>query len=79
MNIFRLIADMLHLLAIVTLLYRIYKSRNCIGKSSAPDFVSLHSASSAFILVGYLPDLLSNHSPFFFSCQSYITFPLADL
>jgi len=33
MNIFRLIADMLHLLAIVTLLYRIYKSRNCIGIS----------------------------------------------
>lgn len=32
MNIFRLIADMLHLAAILTLLYRIKKSRNCIGK-----------------------------------------------
>ena len=32
MNIFRLIADMLHLAAILTLLYRIWKSRNCIGK-----------------------------------------------
>lgn len=79
MNIFRLIADMLHLLAIVTLLYRIYKSRNCIGKSSTFDFNSLHSASSAFILVDYLADLLSIHATLFFSCQSYITFSSADL
>jgi len=34
MNIFRLTGDMLHLLAILTLLYRIRKSRNCIGKLS---------------------------------------------
>jgi len=33
MNIFRFIADMLHLAAILILLYRIKKSRNCIGKS----------------------------------------------
>ena len=79
MNIFRLIADMLHLLAIVTLLYRIYKSRNCIGKSSTFDFNVLHSASSAFILVDYLADLLSIHATLFFSCQSYITFSSADL
>lgn len=32
MNIFRFIADMLHLGAILVLLYRIKKSRNCIGK-----------------------------------------------
>jgi hypothetical protein len=32
MNIFRFIADMLHLGAILILLYRIKKSRNCIGK-----------------------------------------------
>lgn len=31
MNIFRLIADMLHLSAILILIYRIRKSRNCIG------------------------------------------------
>ena len=34
MNIFRFIADMLHLAAILILLYRIKKSRNCIGKCS---------------------------------------------
>ena len=33
MNIFRFIADMLHLGAILLLLYRIKKARNCIGKS----------------------------------------------
>ena len=33
MNIFRFIADMLHLAAILTLLYRIKVVRNCIGKS----------------------------------------------
>ena len=32
MNIFRFIADMLHLAAILTLLYRIKVVRNCIGK-----------------------------------------------
>ena len=32
MNIFRFIADMLHLAAILILMYRIKKSRNCIGK-----------------------------------------------
>ena len=32
MNFFRLIADMLHLCAILTLLYRIKVTRNCIGK-----------------------------------------------
>ncbi len=36
MNIFRFIADMLHLAAILILLYRIKKSRNCIGKSLYP-------------------------------------------
>jgi hypothetical protein len=36
MNIFRFIADMLHLAAILTLLYRIKVVRNCIGKSPAP-------------------------------------------
>ena len=36
MNIFRFIADMLHLGAILLLLYRIKKSRNCIGKSLPP-------------------------------------------
>lgn len=33
MNIFRFIADMLHLAAILTLLYRIKVSRNVTGKS----------------------------------------------
>lgn len=33
MNLFRFIADMLHLAAILTLLYRIKVVRNCIGKS----------------------------------------------
>ena len=32
MNLFRFCADMLHLLAIVFLLYRIKKERNCVGK-----------------------------------------------
>ena len=32
MNIFRFIADMLHVTAILLLIYRIKKSRNCIGK-----------------------------------------------
>jgi len=32
MNIFRFIADMLHLAAILTLLYRIKVSRNVVGK-----------------------------------------------
>jgi len=32
MNIFRFIADMLHVVAITLLIYRIKKSRNCIGK-----------------------------------------------
>ena len=36
MNIFRFIADMLHLGAILTLLYRIKVARNCIGKSLVP-------------------------------------------
>ena len=35
MNIFRFIADMLHVGAILVLLYRIKKSRNCIGKISS--------------------------------------------
>ena len=35
MNIFRLIADFLHLSAILLLVYRIRKSRNCIGKLPA--------------------------------------------
>ena len=35
MNIFRFIADMLHLAAILTLLYRIKVSRNVTGKSPA--------------------------------------------
>ena len=33
MNMFRFVADMLHLTAILILIYRIRKSRNCIGKS----------------------------------------------
>lgn len=33
MNIFRFIADMLHLAAICLLLYRIKNTRNCVGKS----------------------------------------------
>merc|ERR1712032_1737691 len=33
MNIFRFIADMLHFVAIILLIYRIRKSRNCIGLS----------------------------------------------
>ena len=33
MNIFRFIADMLHLGAILVLLYRIKNTRNCIGKN----------------------------------------------
>ena len=32
MNIFRFVADMLHVTAICILMYRIRKSRNCIGK-----------------------------------------------
>ena len=36
MNLFRFIADMLHLAAILLLLYRIRKVRNCIGKSIQP-------------------------------------------
>ena len=32
MNIFRLIADMLHLAAICLLIYRIHTTKNCIGK-----------------------------------------------
>ena len=32
MNIFRFIADMLHLAAILTLLYRVKVSRNVVGK-----------------------------------------------
>lgn len=35
MNIFRFIADMLHLAAILTLLYRIKISRNVVGKYPA--------------------------------------------
>jgi hypothetical protein len=35
MNIFRFIADMLHLAAILTLLYRIKVSRNVVGKYPA--------------------------------------------
>lgn len=40
MNIFRFIADMLHLAAIVTLLYRIKVTRNCIGKSPSSILIS---------------------------------------
>ena len=36
MNIFRLVADMLHLCAILVLLYRIKNTRNCIGKCLKP-------------------------------------------
>ena len=38
MNLFRFIADMLHLAAILLLLYRIRKVRNCIGKSTQPGY-----------------------------------------
>jgi len=47
MNIFRLIADMLHLAAILILLYRIRKSRNCIGKLPHPHSIIIsHSYST---------------------------------
>lgn len=48
MNIFRFIADMLHLAAILTLLYRIKVSRNVVGKSfpSHPSQLSIHVSFS---------------------------------
>ena len=42
MNIFRFIADMLHLSAILILLYRIKKNRNCIGKQHLLDKEKMH-------------------------------------
>ena len=36
MNFFRFIADMLHLAAILILIFRIKKNRNCIGKTLPP-------------------------------------------
>jgi len=47
MNIFRFIADMLHLAAICTLLYRIKVSRNVVGKSR---FFLKHLLASTTIL-----------------------------
>lgn len=41
MNLFRFIADMLHLAAILILIYRIKKSRNCIGKLIFPSNLNL--------------------------------------
>ena len=53
MNLFRFIADMLHLGAILLLLYRIRKVRNCIGKSwlstsstLSSDFIFIHCITS---------------------------------
>jgi len=43
MNLFRFVADMLHLSAICILLYRIRKSRNCIGKYHYIRFTSAPS------------------------------------
>ena len=40
MNIFRFIADMLHLSAILILLYRIKNNRNCIGKLHEGPFLN---------------------------------------
>jgi hypothetical protein len=46
MNIFRFIADMLHLAAILLLLYRIKNTRNCVGKfyqyKSVPETLMSH-------------------------------------
>lgn len=42
MNIFRFIADMLHLTAILLLLYRIKNTRNCVGKSKHNKCVHNH-------------------------------------
>ena len=46
MNIFRFIADMLHLAAILLLLYRIKKARNCIGKYQSAFSLSRHTSAS---------------------------------
>jgi len=50
MNIFRFIADMLHLSAILILLYRIKNNRNCIGKySEYPSWFSLRDKVNLII------------------------------
>lgn len=47
MNIFRFIADMLHLAAILILIYRIRKSRNCIGKHHTCEIIDEIQANLA--------------------------------
>lgn len=61
MNIFRFIADMLHLSAILILLYRIKKSRNCIGKSNVPRIERDHLLISidCYNLISMNPDLIN--------------------
>ena len=53
MNIFRFVADMLHLAAILMLLYRIKVVRNCIGKylkSFLGDFTAFCENFGSFLL-----------------------------
>lgn len=59
MNIFRFIADMLHLTAILVLLYRIKKSRNCIGKLYCSCPKVLYLLLSLFWLLTYTFDFRS--------------------
>ena len=62
MNIFRFIADMLHLAAILLLLYRIRKVRNCIGKStdcfSKPQYTTLSLRTSTSLEIAALAESL---------------------
>ena len=51
MNIFRFVADMLHLAAICLLMYRIHKSRNCIGKWLISDIAGLSCKTQELYLV----------------------------
>ena len=51
MNIFRFVADMLHLAAICLLMYRIHKSRNCIGKWLIFDIAGLSCKTQELYLV----------------------------
>ena len=53
MNIFRFVADMLHLAAILMLLYRIKVVRNCIGKyfkSFLGDITAICEKIGSFLL-----------------------------
>ena len=53
MNLFRLVADMLHLSAICILLYRIKKSRNCIGKYQNYKHTQLNDYQFANLLYAF--------------------------